>query len=48
MQRVLVVRIGRLGDTILATPVIEALHQVYGSRCSDRFCQQSGCPGFYP
>ena len=27
MQRVLVVRIGRLGDTILATPVIEALQQ---------------------
>lgn len=31
MQRVLVIRIGRLGDTILATPVIEALQQVYGS-----------------
>jgi ADP-heptose:LPS heptosyltransferase len=31
MQRVLVIRIGRLGDTILATPVIEALQRAYGS-----------------
>ena len=31
MKRVLVVRIGRLGDTIMATPVIEALREVHGS-----------------
>ena len=31
MQRVLVIRIGRLGDTILATPVIEALQQAYSA-----------------
>jgi ADP-heptose:LPS heptosyltransferase len=31
MQRVLVIRIGRLGDTILATPVIEVLQRAYGS-----------------
>lgn len=31
MQRVLVIRIGRLGDTIMATPVIGALRQAYGS-----------------
>jgi ADP-heptose:LPS heptosyltransferase len=31
MQKVLVIRIGRLGDTILATPVIEALQWACGS-----------------
>lgn len=31
MKRVLVVRIGRLGDTILATPIIEALHEAFGA-----------------
>ena len=31
MRRVLVVRIGRLGDTILATPVIDVLQQVFGT-----------------
>ena len=30
-QRVLVVRIGRLGDTILATPVIEVLQRTFGA-----------------
>ncbi len=30
-ERVLVIRIGRLGDTILATPVIEVLRQAFGS-----------------
>jgi ADP-heptose:LPS heptosyltransferase len=29
-MRVLVIRIGRLGDTILATPVIEVLQQAFG------------------
>jgi ADP-heptose:LPS heptosyltransferase len=31
MKKVLVIRIGRLGDTILATPVIEALQQACGA-----------------
>lgn len=31
MQKVLVIRIGRLGDTILATPVIETLQRTCGS-----------------
>jgi ADP-heptose:LPS heptosyltransferase len=46
MQRVLVVRIGRLGDTILATPVIEALHQVYGSGVLIDFASSPGAPAF--
>jgi len=29
-KRVLVIRIGRLGDTVLATPVVEVLQQVFG------------------
>ncbi len=31
VQRVLVIRIGRLGDTIMATPVIEVLQRRYGT-----------------
>jgi ADP-heptose:LPS heptosyltransferase len=42
MQRVLVVRIGRLGDTIMATPVIEALYKVYGAGVSIDFAASSG------
>lgn len=30
-KRVLVIRIGRLGDTILATPIIEVLRQAFGT-----------------
>lgn len=42
MQRILVVRIGRLGDTILATPVIEVLHKVYGAGVSIDFAASPG------
>jgi len=42
MQRVLVVRIGRLGDTIMATPVIEALTQTYGAGVSIDFATSPG------
>ena len=46
MQRVLVVRIGRLGDTILATPVIEVLHKVYGADVSIDFAASPGASAF--
>ncbi len=46
MQRILVVRIGRLGDTILATPVIEALHKVYGADVSIDFATSPGASAF--
>jgi ADP-heptose:LPS heptosyltransferase len=42
MQRVLVVRIGRLGDTILATPVIEALQLAHGADVSIDFAASPG------
>ena len=46
MQRILVVRIGRLGDTILATPVIEALHKAYGANVSIDFVTSPGASAF--
>ena len=46
MQRILVVRIGRLGDTILATPVIEALHKAYGAGVSIDFATSPGASAF--
>ena len=46
MQRVLVVRIGRLGDTIMATPVIEALHKAYGVDVSIDFATSPGASAF--
>lgn len=46
MQRVLVVRIGRLGDTILATPVIEALHKAYGAGVLIDFACSPGASAF--
>jgi ADP-heptose:LPS heptosyltransferase len=46
MQRVLVVRIGRLGDTILATPVIEALQQAYGADVLIDFAASPGASAF--
>ena len=46
MQRILVVRIGRLGDTIMATPVIEALHQAYGSAVSIDFAASPGASAY--
>jgi len=46
MKRVLVVRIGRLGDTILATPVIEALHEVYGAGVLIDFAASPGASAF--
>jgi len=42
MQRVLVVRIGRLGDTILATPVIEALCKAFGAGVQIDFASSPG------
>jgi len=42
MHRVLVVRIGRLGDTILATPVIEALQKALGEDVSIDFASSPG------
>ena len=42
MHRVLVVRIGRLGDTILATPVIEALQRARGADVSIDFATSPG------
>jgi len=42
MQRVLVVRIGRLGDTVLATPVIEALQAALGADVSIDFAASPG------
>jgi len=42
MQRVLVVRIGRLGDTVLATPVIEALQVALGADVTIDFAAGSG------
>ena len=46
MKRVLVVRIGRLGDTILATPVIEALRKAYGAGVSIDFASSPGASAF--
>lgn len=46
MQRILVVRIGRLGDTILATPVIEVLYKVYGAGVSIDFAASPGASAF--
>ena len=46
MQRVLVVRIGRFGDTIMATPVIEALQQAYGSAVSIDFVASPGASAY--
>jgi ADP-heptose:LPS heptosyltransferase len=42
MQRILVIRIGRLGDAILATPVIEVLQQVYGAAVLIDFATSPG------
>ena len=42
MQRVLVVRIGRLGDTILATPVIGSLRAALGDAVSVDFASSPG------
>ena len=46
MQRVLVVRIGRFGDTILATPVIEALQQAYGKSVEIDFATGPGASAY--
>ena len=46
MQRVLVVRIGRLGDTILATPVIDVLQQVYGDHILIDFAPAAGASAY--
>lgn len=42
LQRVLVIRIGRLGDTILATPVIEVLQRKLGADVSIDFVSSPG------
>ena len=46
MKRVLVVRIGRLGDTIMATPVIEVLQKAYGADVSIDFATSPGVSAF--
>ena len=46
MKRVLVVRIGRLGDTIMATPVIEVLQKVYGADISVDFASSPGVSAY--
>jgi ADP-heptose:LPS heptosyltransferase len=46
MHRVLVVRIGRFGDTILATPVIEALQQAYGKSVEIDFATGAGASAY--
>lgn len=46
MKKVLVVRIGRLGDTILATPVIEVLHEAFGAAVSIDFAASPGASAF--
>jgi ADP-heptose:LPS heptosyltransferase len=46
MQRVLVVRIGRLGDTILATPVIEALQRAFGANVIIDFAASPGASSY--
>ena len=46
MQRVLVIRIGRLGDTLLATPVIEALRQACGPGVKIDFAASPGASAY--
>ncbi len=41
-KRVLVIRIGRLGDTVLATPIIEPLRQVFGPEVKIDFAVSPG------
>jgi len=45
-QRVLVIRIGRLGDTILATPVIEAIRSSLGDDVQIDFAISPGASAF--
>lgn len=46
LARVLVIRIGRLGDTILATPVIEALQRSFGADVLIDFVTSPGASAF--
>jgi len=41
-KRILVIRIGRLGDTILATPIVQALQQAYGPQVLIDFAVSPG------
>ena len=41
-ERVLVIRIGRLGDTLLATSIVQALHQAYGTQVLIDFAVSPG------
>ena len=41
-RRVLVIRIGRLGDTVLATPVVEVLQGIYGGGVTIDFAASPG------
>ena len=41
-KRVLVIRIGRMGDTILATPIIEVLQQALGQAVVIAFVASPG------
>lgn len=46
LKRVLVIRIGRLGDTILATPVIEVLQKSLGADISIDFVSSPGASAY--
>jgi ADP-heptose:LPS heptosyltransferase len=46
LKRVLVIRIGRLGDTILATPVIEVLQDHFGAQVLVDFVTSPGASAF--
>ena len=46
LKRILVIRIGRLGDTLLATPVIEVLRNCLGASVSIDFVCSPGASAF--
>jgi ADP-heptose:LPS heptosyltransferase len=46
LKRVLVIRIGRLGDSILATPVIEVLQRSFGTGVLIDFVTSPGASAF--
>ena len=46
LKRVLVIRIGRLGDTILATPVIEVLQKSLGADIAIDFVSSPGASAY--
>ncbi|MGI8784377.1 MAG: glycosyltransferase family 9 protein, partial [Acidobacteriota bacterium] len=42
--RILVVRAGALGDTLMATPVVSALRKRYAGAAIDFLCAESAAP----